>query len=700
MRLLAATGVFGLLCFAQTQDPESLWKAKRYDSANQAFRAAVKANPKDAALRVRWGRLLLERFNKGDAAKLFEEALEIQKDYPPAYVGLAWLLAEDFNPKAVTLAQQAVDLDPKLIEARELLAMMALEDNNFAKAEEEARKTLALEPKSLDSMAVLAGLDLLQDRVQTEWLSKMLSTNPTYGLGYARIARWFVLNRRYEEAIHYYRDALKLDPELHKAKSELGINLMRLGKEAEARTLLEEAFRAGNTDKPTANSLTLMDSYKNFVLHETDRAILKLHKREAAVLRPYVEREADRSIAAFEKKYEVKLPGRVLVEMYPDHEDFAVRTMGMPGLGALGVTFVHSIAMDSPSARKPGTFHWASTLWHEMSHVFALEVTNHRVPRWFTEGLAVHEETAASPEWGDRLTPDILVAMKEKKLLPVAGLDRGFIRPEYPAQVVVSYFQAGRICDYIQQRWGWGKLLEMLREFRTVQPTAKVIEKSLGMKPEEFDKEFLAWLEKSHATPLANFERWRKETPLLYKALDEKRYSDVVRDGAPLLEMYPEYVEAGSVYAALAKAQELSGAKDQAVRTLTDYAKNGGRDPGLLKKLSSLELERGNKQAAAAALERVLYVFPVKDEELHRSLGDLRAGAGDWAGAAEEYGSVIAGGTMDSATAHYNLARAYRALEKNDEAKEQLLLALETAPGYRPAQKMLLELSAQKPMKE
>ena len=74
------------------------------------------------------------------------------------------------------------------------------------------------------------------------------------------------------------------------------------------------------------------------------------------------------------------------VEVYPDHEDFAVRTLGMPGLGALGVTFGYSIAMDSPSGRKPGSFHWASTLWHEMSHVFTLTTTKHRVPRWFTEG--------------------------------------------------------------------------------------------------------------------------------------------------------------------------------------------------------------------------------------------------------------------------------------------------------------------------
>ena len=86
--------------------------------------------------------------------------------------------------------------------------------------------------------------------------------------------------------------------------------------------------------------------------------------------------------------------------MYPNHPDFEVRTMGLPGLGALGVTFGKYVAMDSPSGRPPGQFHWASTLWHEFSHVYVLSMTNHRVPRWFTEGLAVYEETAASRRIG------------------------------------------------------------------------------------------------------------------------------------------------------------------------------------------------------------------------------------------------------------------------------------------------------------
>src|SRR5438132_8588141 len=103
----------------------------------------------------------------------------------------------------------------------------------------------------------------------------------------------------------------------------------------------------------------------------------------------------------------------------------------MTGLGALCVTFGSAIAMDSPSGRPPGTFHWAATMRHELSHVYVLTATNHRVPRWFTEGLAVYEESATDPDWGDRLDPHAIDAIQKKKLLPIAQLDRGFIRPQY-----------------------------------------------------------------------------------------------------------------------------------------------------------------------------------------------------------------------------------------------------------------------------
>ena len=92
------------------------------------------------------------------------------------------------------------------------------------------------------------------------------------------------------------------------------------------------------------------------------------------------------------------------LELYPDHDDFAVRVAGLAGIGLLGVTFGYVVAMDSPSGRAAGEFHWGSTLWHEMAHVFTLEATDHRVPRWLSEGISVYEEWRTGP------TPGVAVA--------------------------------------------------------------------------------------------------------------------------------------------------------------------------------------------------------------------------------------------------------------------------------------------------
>ena len=212
------------------------------------------------------------------------------------------------------------------------------------------------------------------------------------------------------------------------------------------------------------NSLRLLDSYKNFVTFKDDTTILRLRKKEADLLRPYFEDGAAQDrLRPTRQKYKMKLPAPVQLEVYPDHEDFAVRTMGMPGLGALGVTFGEVVAMDSPSGRKPGDFNWGATMWHEMSHVYILTATKHRVPRWFTEGLAVHEEGQANPEWANRLTPEVLAAIRDKKLLPVAKMDQGFIFPEYPDAgdwCVIS--RPGRFATILVANGANDKLLAMV----------------------------------------------------------------------------------------------------------------------------------------------------------------------------------------------------------------------------------------------
>jgi tetratricopeptide (TPR) repeat protein len=679
------------------QMAEGYWGLGDWEHAKASFEIAIKQPKSPALWKARYGRLLHERFNDVDSPPLFGEALQQDPACAEAFLGLAEVSAANFDDKAKEYAAKAIAADPKLVDAHELAANLLLEDAKPDEAVKEAEAAIALRPDALDAMATLAAADLLADKNgdAEAWLKKIAAVNPNYGEGYMSVARHLVLNRRYPEGVAYYRKAIEADPTLWVAHSELGINLMRLGEEDEPRQQLELAYNNGQTDKLTSNSLKLLDSYKNFVTTKDETTILRIYRSESELLSPYFEEQLHKAIATYSAKYKMKLSGPVQLEVYPNHEDFAVRTMGMPGLGALGVTFGNVVAMDSPSGRVPGEFDWGATLWHEMSHVFILSATNYRVPRWFTEGLAVHEEGQTNPRWANRLTPDVVAAIKAKKLLPVTQMDQGFIFPEYPEQVLVSYWQAGTICDYIGERWGNDALLGMVLSFAVLKSTPEAIQDNLHESPEQFDKDYGAWLDNQVGATVANFDKWREQLKALVKLAEAKQDDAVIAAAPAVIQLYPQYVEDANAYEFLANAQLIKGNKQVAAGALAEYERRGGESPGVLKKLALLQADLGHPREATETLEQLNFIYP-EDQDLHRKLGALLLSQGNNAGAVREYQAVLAMKPLDMASAEFDVARAYFAAGDKTKAEDSVLASLETAPGFKDAQKLLVEIEAGK----
>src|SRR6185369_635475 len=266
------------------------------------------------------------------------------------------------------------------------------------------------------------------------------------------------------------------------------------------------------------------------------------------------------------------------------------------------------IAMDSPSGRPPGSFHWGSTLWHELNHVFVLEMTHHKSPRWISEGLAVYEETVAGDGWGDRLTPDVIKAIKEKKLLPITEMDRGFLHPKYPSQVPVSYFQAGAICELIAEKWGFPKLLDMLKGYTAGQTTEQVVKQALGIEPAEFDKQFNEFLKGRTEKIVNSFDpEWRKLMEMSVTLAKEKKFEEALGPARKARDLYPEYTEAGNPYEIIAEALLAKDDKAGAAKELDQYRLNGGKHPRPLKQLASLYVDLGQPDKARHVLEQLLW---------------------------------------------------------------------------------------------
>lgn len=671
---------------------------RRYDEANTEFREADQRHPNSAQIKTAWGRLYAEHAQPGDAAQLFEEAMKADPKYAPAYLELARVLAESFDERAVQLANQALQLDPTLYKAHELLAYLALEDSDPKLATEEAQKALAQSSEALDALSVLASIDWLNGasfsgNTQSPWIDRVLKVNPLYGEAYSTGAHFLAINYRYDEAIAFYRKALELNPSLWPARSQLGLNLMRLGFNDEARRQLVQCYDAHFRDPETLNGLRFLDKLNDFELVNGGNADVLLSKAEAPLLAPYVVPELQRAMDTYEHKYRMKLPGRVRLEIYPNNADFLVRTIGLPAqVGLLGVTFGTVVAIESPSASPPGEYNWADTMWHEMSHVYVVTATHHLVPRWFTEGLAVHEEHAASPQWGDRLTPDIVVAIRDKKLLPLADLDRGFVRPQYPGEVLVAYYQAGRICDFIAEKWGDAAIVGMIHSFASRKTTSQAIGDNLHLDPTAFDNAFKQWLASKTGPVVQHFDTWQKGVRTAYREFEAKDTEAALRAASGVRDDYPDYVGKNSVYEVLAEIWESKGDRAQAAGQLERYRDMGGTNLASLKSLVDLEKTLARTEQEKQTLESMNNIYP-EDEFIHQALGGLMLGSGDPNEAVNEFRAVLALRPAAIAESHFNLAKALNAAHRTKDAKDEVLLALEAAPDYKPAQHLLLELS-------
>lgn len=689
-----------------------------YKDALRAYDEAIAADPGNLEPRIRVAELFLEKYQSGEAAAAFGDVLAVNPNSPRALLGMARRARFDGSPEAMQLAQRSLDVNPNLVEARAFLAGLYIELEEYERAEEEAEGALAVNPASLEALAVLAAARYLQGDLAGFQVveRRALRMNPRYAGLYTRLAEASARNRLYASAAEFGRRAVELDPKSWRGYALLGINQLRVGEIEEGRRNLEIAFAGDPYDVWTKNTLDLMDDLADFDRARTDRFVLSIDRRESALLSLYMSDLAEEAYDRLAALYGYRPPTPIQVEVYPNHADFSVRTIGLVGLGALGVSFGPVIAMDSPSARETGDFNWGSTFWHELAHTFHLGMTEHRVPRWFSEGLAVHEERRARPGWGDDVTPSFLMAHLEGRLLPVADLNNGFARPADPEQLIHSYYEASLVLEYIEEEAGPSAPVAMLARYREGLTTPEVFEAVLGTDVDMFSERFFQHLEGRFAVPLAALRpQLTNDGPPSREGIGRRAQSDpgdflaqlgyghvLFEDGrldeaVGYLEraktLFPEYAGAGSPYWYLALIHKRQGGLERAAGELKALTAINARDYEAYIELAGILEALGDTAGAASALERALYINPF-DSGLHMRLAVHFAELSAWDGAIRERKAVLALDPVDRADALYQLALAYFEAGDLANARRTVLRALEDAPGFERALDLLLEIRA------
>ena len=456
-----------------------------YKDALRAFDEAADADPGDPSPRTARGSLYLAKYDSVSARQALKAVLERNPQHPGALLAMARAMDFDGERGALALAAEALRVAPNRIEARVYVAEARLEMESYDEAIAEAERALETDPSSLEALSVLAGARYLkgEDAAFATTRDRVLALNPRYADLYNTLAELCVRNRLYRKAVEFASEAVRLDPRSWRGHATLGVNQLRLGAIDTGRASLETAFAGDPYNVWTKNTLDLLDTFKRYETRRVGRLELFVRGEEAALLQPYLVAYADEALEKLEARYGYRVEAPVRVEVFPSHADFSVRTVGLAGLGALGVCFGNVVAIDSPSARPRGSFNWGSTLWHELAHSVTLGLSDHRVPRWLTEGISVREERRARPGWGDDVSLEFIAALETGKLLPIAGLNNGFVRPEGPEQVARSYYQASLVVELIERDHGFEAVPRLLMAYGDRRSTEELFASVLGHEP-------------------------------------------------------------------------------------------------------------------------------------------------------------------------------------------------------------------------
>ncbi|MGH7637456.1 MAG: tetratricopeptide repeat protein [Gemmatimonadaceae bacterium] len=668
-----------------------------YRDAMMAYDRAISADPNNMEARVKLAELFLDKYNSAEAKRTIAAALARDAEYVPALVVEARRREFDNERGADSVLSRAFDLNPNYVPGLVLRARFLADVEDFAGARREIDHALRVDTDDADALSLSLALAVATDDSSTQQTVMRRYTARYPGLADAYVATAEQLSRvrQYAKAADWARRGTQVDPSSWQAHSVLGLNLLRLGRIDEGRQSLEAAFKGDPFNVWVKNTLDLLDTFDEYHVIDHGKYRFMVDTAESGIISLYLGELADSAHTVFSARYGFAPDEPIRVEVYRSHADFSVRTVGLAGLGALGVSFGNTIAFDSPAAKDAGPFNWASTAWHEIAHTFTLGASDMRVPRWFSEGLSVFEERRGRPGWGQNVSPAFLQAFADGRLRPASRLNDGFVRPAYPQQVMHSYYQASLLCDLIARDFGARALMEMLRGYKAGQNTEQVVRRVLRMDLEALDKRFDAYLRVRFGRAIA--------------AVKDRSYQRAVTEGRTLLqrgnaadavvalrrarEMFPEYGGADGAYPLLVRALLAQNDSVRAIEALSTAVGLGDVAYETHVTLADLLLRRGDTARAAASLESAIFMNPY-DIELHERLAGLYARAGDKAKAIRERRAVVALKPVDVAEAQFNLAVAYRDAGDVASARRTVLRALEAAPHFQRAQDLLLDLRA------
>jgi len=614
--------------------------------ANRAFNESerVANGPTARVETLLWrAELYLDKYDTGHAEEVTREALKIAPKRADALVMMARVKLDqmfDFDA-AERLTKKALEIHPKHVGAYAVRSGLALRDMDIDAAMTAIAAGFAIDPDNLELWAMKAATRFLADDKPGYEAAKKeaLARNPQYSQFFTTVGEFAEWEHRYDDIVAMMKEAVGIDPRDGRAWAVLGLNQMHGGDEDEGLKSLETAWKYDKYNVRAFNTLERL--YKQWIKNGYEMGTagtykIRYPKAEKAMLERYVPKFMGEAWGAMKIHYDFVPSTPIQVEMYSDRQHFSVRTSGLPSIGIQGVCFGRVVASMSPRSEP---FNWGNVIWHELGHVFAIQLSKNHVPRWFTEGLSEYETIIRRPEWQRELDPELYRVLVKNVLPGAVDMNRAFTHASDELDVTAAYYAASQMIVYTGERYGFASIAKALGLWGDGVRTADVIQKAFGVSPAEYDKGFRDWamnrlvryktqfMFDMHPKPLEDAEDAVKKSPqsaaahvdLALAYLRGRKLEPAKKELDEALRLDPNEKNAHYLYAKLAR---MGKDVDGQLMHLRAIQKAGGDGYQIQIEIADIAEAKKDKDGMRAALEAAYRWDPSQSDAL-KGLYDL-----------------------------------------------------------------------------
>lgn len=669
------------------------------------------------------GRLALSKGDVAFAAELLTPAAKEFPDNPEVLFLLSEALRTADREQSTALLQKSLEINPQYVPALLRVVEQQIDGEAWDDAESALEHLLSINPHQPDALTLQAVIQHMQNDEASSLAS--LDAAQQFSGRSARVlhlmGRKLSQKYRFAEGAAWQRKALEADAEFHDARIQLAQDLLRLGQEAEGWEQAELAHQADGYNTTLFNLLKLKDSLDRFTTVHSEHFEVRMETGEAAVYGARVVELLEQAWSELTPRYEFTPETPVYVEIYPRVDDFAVRTFGIPDVaGFLGVCFGRVITANSPASRRDTPTNWESVLWHEFCHVITLQKTGNRIPRWLSEGISVYEERRRDSRWGQRMNADYRDRILAGRITPVAELSSAFLKAESGDDLMFAYYESSMVVEHLVTLHGLPALNAVLSDLNDGVLINDALDRHAGGLGEfeesfntflgdqalewatgvEFDGKLLAGVD---LTSEAAVEQVLQSHPkhfvaLLAKArvlVSEQRMDEAVPTLRSLIELVPDDDSTDGPRRMMASVYRATNQPEDEAAILSEHLERTADDLDAALRLQELSESLAQPDRVLEQGKLVAAIDPFQVSAAQRT-----------ATAAESLQQIdVAREALlrlrqllpdDAARINFRLAKLLRQSDA-EAARRHVLLALEQAPRYRDAHRLLLDMQEAEP---